>query len=265
MKQVFKRKGRSKKWNKSLWKSSGYPETTEDALRHFDSKVNRFFNVPKTFKKEHELRAQRIKEARKFLLALPEHEQCWISGFLFQWFTKRPKKRIFGSKFSKSDNKFSFLINYLKFLTIIWGPKNYSFASVCFESWMLKDLWKTENSKLALHLLRIDPSLIRKLSWKAWQNKEIIKEISKKTPQLIEVAPKSFKQNYQLVLEAVTANPRAFEYLNTYISRDAGLMLEAVRKNQKCSKYISRISKRTISKLNILDRAWLKKMEKKNV
>jgi len=52
MKQVFKRKGRSKKWNKSLWKSSGYPETTEDALRHFDRKVNRFFNVPKTFKND---------------------------------------------------------------------------------------------------------------------------------------------------------------------------------------------------------------------
>ena len=265
MKQVFKKKDRSVNWNKSLWQSSGYPETTEDALRHFDSKVSWFFNVPKTFKKEHELRAQRIKEARKFLLALPEHEQCWISGLLFQWFNKRPKKRIFGSKFSKSDNKYSFLISYLKFLTIIWGPKNYSFASICFESWMLTDLAKTENSKLALHLLRIDPSLIRKFSWKAWQNKEIIKEISKRMPKLIEVAPQSFKQNYQLVLEAVTANPRAFEFLNTYISRDAELMLEAIRKNQKCSKYISRISKRTLSKLNILDRALLKKMEKKNV
>jgi len=265
MKQVFKKKDRSINWNKSLWKSSGYPETTQDALREFDSNVNQYFNVPKTFKKEHELRAQRIKKARKFLLTLPEHEQCWISGFLFQWFTKRPKKiRIFGSKFSKSDNKYSFLISYLKFLTIIWGPKNYSFASVCFESWMLTDLAKTENSKLAVHLLRIDPSLIRKFSWKAWQNKEIIKEISKRTPQLIEGAPKSFKQNYQLVLEAVTANPRAFEFLNTYISRDAELIIEAIRKNQKCSKYISRISKRTLSKLNILDRAWLKKMETKN-
>ena len=265
MKQVFKKKDRSVNWNKSLWQSSGYPETTEDGLRHFDSIVSWFFNVPKTFKKEHELRAQRIKEARKFQLALPEHEQCWISVLLFQWFNKRPKKRIFGSKFSKSDNKYSFLISYLKFLTIIWGPKNYSFASICFESWMLTDLAKTENSKLALHLLRIDPSLIRNFSWKAWQNKEIIKEISKRKPQLIEVATKSFKQNYQLVLEAVTANPRAFEFLNTYNSRDAELMLEAIRKNQKCSKYISRISKRTLSKLNILDRAWLKKMEKKNV
>ena len=92
----------------------------------------------------------------------------------------------------------------------------------------------------------------------------VIKEISKRTPQLIEGAPKSFKQNYQLILEAVTANPRAFEFLNTYISKDAELMIEAVRKNQKCSKYISRISKKTLSKLNILDRAWLKKMETTN-
>ena len=38
MKQVFKKKDRSENWNKSLWQSSGYPETTEDALRHFDSK-----------------------------------------------------------------------------------------------------------------------------------------------------------------------------------------------------------------------------------
>ena len=129
MKQVFKKKDRSINWNKSLWKSSGYPETTEDALRHFDSNVNWFFNVPKTFKKEHELKAQRIKEARKFLLALPEHEQCWISGFLFQWFTKRPRKRIFGSKFSKSDNKYSFLKSYLKFLTIIWGCLLYTSPS----------------------------------------------------------------------------------------------------------------------------------------
>tara|TARA_Y100000746_G_scaffold103956_1_gene88689 strand:+ start:458 stop:1255 length:798 start_codon:yes stop_codon:yes gene_type:complete len=264
MKQVFKKKDKLLKWNKALWKSSGYPETTEDVLRHFDSNVNQFFNVPETFKKEHELRSQRIKKARKFLLALPEHEQCWISGFLFQWFNKRPKKRIFGSKFSKSDNKYSFLISYLKFITIIWGPRNYSFASVCFESWMLTDLAKTENSSLAVHLLRIDPCLIRKFSWKAWQNKEIVREISKRTPQLIEAAPKSFKQNYQLVLEAVTANPRAFEFLNTYISKDAELVIEAVRKNQKCSKYISRIPKKALSKLNILDRAWLKKMEIKN-
>ena len=84
MKQVFKKNDRSINCNKSFWKSSGYPETTEDALRHFDSKVSWFFYVPKIYKKEHELSAQRIKKARKFLLTLPEHEQCWISGFLFQ-------------------------------------------------------------------------------------------------------------------------------------------------------------------------------------
>ena len=48
MKQVFKKKDKLLKWNKALWKSSGYPETTEDALRHFDSNVNQFFNVPET-------------------------------------------------------------------------------------------------------------------------------------------------------------------------------------------------------------------------
>tara|TARA_B100001093_G_scaffold117813_1_gene110252 strand:- start:546 stop:1346 length:801 start_codon:yes stop_codon:yes gene_type:complete len=265
MKQVFKKKDRSINWNKSLWKSSGYPETTQDALREFDRSANYFFNVPETFKKERVLRTQRIIKARKFLLTLPEHEQCWISGFLFHCeLNNRSKKRIFGGKFSKSDNKYNFLISFLKFLTIIWGSRNYSHASAWFESWMLIDLAKTENSKLAVHILRIDPCLIEKFSRKAWQNKEIVKEISKRKPQLILWAPKSFRQNYQLVLEAVTANPKAFEFLNTYISKDAEFMIEAVRKNQKCSKYISRISKKTLSKLNILDRAWLKKMEIKN-
>ena len=49
MKQVFKKKDRSINCNKSFWKSSGYPETTEDALRHFDSKVSWFFNVPEIY------------------------------------------------------------------------------------------------------------------------------------------------------------------------------------------------------------------------
>ena len=266
MKKVFKKKEGQASWNKALWKSSGYPETSEDALKEFDRSVNYFWNVSKIHKKEHAQCTQRIKKARKLLLTLPEHEQCWITGFSFHdELCRRPKKRIFGSKFSKSENKYSFLISYIKFLTVIGGPNDYSYSSLFFEGWMLKDLAKTENSKLAVHLLRIDPCLIRKFSWKAWENKEIIKEISKRTPQLIDHAPQSFKQNYQLVLEAVTANPRAFEFLNTNISRDAELMLEAIRKNQKCSKYISRISKKTLSKLNILDRAWLKKMETTNV
>ena len=86
---------------------------------------------------------------------------------------------------------------------------------------MLKDLAKTENSNLAVHLLRIDPCLIRKFSWKAWQNKEIVREISKRTPQLIDHAPKSFKQNYQMVLEAVTANPKL---LNSSIVSFRGML-----------------------------------------
>ena len=267
MKKVFKKKEEQASWNKALWKLSGYPETSEDALKEFDRSVNYFWNVSKIHKKEHAQCTQRIKKARKLLLTLPEHEQCWITGFNFHdELFRRPKKRIFGSKFSKSENKYSFLISYLKFLTVIGGPKSYSYsyASLFFESWMLQDFAKTENSKLAVYLLRKDPCLIRKFSWKAWQNKEIVREISKRTPQLIDHAPKSFKQNYQLVLEAVTANPKAFEFLNSFISRDAELVIEAIRKNQKCSKYISRISKKTLSKLNILDRAWLKKMETTN-
>ena len=34
MKKVFKKKEGQASWNKALWKSSGYPETSEDALKN---------------------------------------------------------------------------------------------------------------------------------------------------------------------------------------------------------------------------------------
>ena len=71
MKKVFKKKEGQASWNKALWKSSGYPETSEDALKEFDRSVNYFWNVSKIHKKS----------MRNALKELRRQENCYL---LFQ-------------------------------------------------------------------------------------------------------------------------------------------------------------------------------------
>ena len=269
---IFGLKPFSNNWNEVLWCKSGFPESSEEALNFFDKIANPLFNIPpckmaqpptevQLWYQESYLQGTKdIKKARKTLEALPEQNQCWIIGALINYFIlSNSEEVIFGRAYRDFNNKYSFINDFLKFYSIL-GSHGHIHP---LQDWMFNGFTSKDAESYLELLIKKYPELIEKCSYKAWTNPSIIRIISKYNPSLLKKAPPIFKKHRNLNFEAIKANAEAIKYIQTKHTKDPEFLIEAIRYNKKFVSYIPFLSKTKLAKLELFERAWLKKMEEK--
>ena len=100
--------------------------------------MNYFWNVSKIHKRA--CCSQEL-EGKKIATYSSEHSNVGLQDLIFMMNSLEDQKKESLVASFQIRKQYS-LISYLKFLTVIGGPKSYSYASLFFESWMLKDLAK---------------------------------------------------------------------------------------------------------------------------
>ena len=274
---IFRLKPLSNNWNEELWRKSGFPETSEEALNFFDKIANPLFNIP-LYKTAYSLytmahpptevqlenyvkNTRKIKKARNVLESFPEQNQCWIIGTLINYFIlSNSEEVIFGRAYRSFNNKYSFINDFLKFYSIL--SAHYLFFNP-LQNWMFNGFASSDGESYLELLIKKYPDLIEKCSYKAWSNPKIIRIISKQKPFLLEEAAPIFKNDKDLNFEAIKANAMAIKYIAPKHVKDPEFLIEAIRHNKKFVSYIPFLSKTKLAKLELFERAWLKKMEEK--
>ena len=270
---IFRLKPLSNNWNEDLWCKSGFPETSEEALNFFDKIANPLFNIP-LYKTTYSLytmphpptkvqlenyvkKTRKIKKARNVLEAFPEQNQCWIIGSLINYFIlSNSEEVIFGRAFRNIKNKYSFVNDFVKFYSIITN-----YYTNPLQNWMFNGFATKEAESYLEPLIKKYPELIEKCSYKAWTNPNIIRIISKHDPSMLEEAPPIFKNHRNLNFEAIKANAEAIKYIHTKHTKDPEFLILAIQHNKKFVRYIPFLSKTKLAKLDIFQRARLKKLE----
>lgn len=266
---IFGLKPFSNNWNEELWCKSGFPESSEEALNFFDNIANPLFNIlpckmaqPPTevqlwYQARYLQGTKDIKKARKTLEAFPEQNQCWIIGAIVKYFLlSNSEEVIFGRAFRNIKNKYSFVNDFVKFYSIIC---NYYTSPL--QNWMFNGFATKEAESYLEPLIKKYPELIKKCSYKAWTNPNIIRIISKHDPSMLEEAPPVFKNHRNLNFEAIKANAEAIKYIHTKHTKDPEFLILAIQHNKKFVRYIPFLSKTKLAKLDIFQRARLKKLE----
>ena len=265
---IFGLKPFSNNWNEELWCKSGFPESSEEALNFFDNIANPLFNIPpckmaqpptevQLWYQERYLQGTNdIKKARKTLEAFPEQNQCWIIGAIVNYFLlSNSEEVVFGRAFRNIKNKYSFINDFIKFYSIL---SNYYTNPL--QNWMFNGFATKEAESYLESLIKKYPELIEKCSYKAWTNPNIIRIISKHNPSMLKKAPPIFKSHRDLNFEAIKANAEAIKYIHTKHTKDPEFLILAIQHNKKFMRYIPFLSKTKLAKLDIFQRARLKKL-----